>query len=265
MKKDLVDHLESQAIKETKAAEVSRAHRVQLAKRERMVCRVLMEKMAHLAFLESRVAPVRPGCPVLLVLREQRDYPAAQEQKVDLEQRGNLDLEVMSACLGPLDLWVSLVFLVSLVCRESLDLRATEGSEDQLGHREQPASLEAKEREGPSVCLAPRVSVEQRETRASKEKSGQRGALVTPESRDWPAKKAKRVCLVNLGPKDSKESGVTLDTMDPLEILANQETRDHQDCLVLGGLMENEEYPVCRAFRDHQDVMHLTSILLRLC
>lgn len=50
----------------------------------------------------------------------------------------------------------------------------------------------------------------------------------------------------------SKESGVTLDTMDPLEILANQETRDHWGCPVLGGLMENEEYPVCRAFRDQQ-------------
>lgn len=209
MRKDLGDHLESQAIKETKAAKVSRAHRVQLAKRERMVCRVLMEKMAHLAFLESRAALGRLGCLVLLVLREQRDYPAAQEQKEDLEQRGNLDLEVMLACPGPLDLWVSLVFLVSLVCKESLDPRVTEASGDQSGHREQSANLEAKEKEGPSVSQVPRVSVEQRETRASKEKLGQRGALVTPVLRDWPARKVKRVCLVNLDPKDSKESGVT--------------------------------------------------------
>lgn len=53
--------------------------------------------------------------------------------------------------------------------------------------------------------------------------------------------------------------------MDPLEILANQETRDHQGWPVLGGLTESEEYPACQAFRDHQDVMHLTSILLKSC
>lgn len=52
MRRDLRDHLERQETRETRATEVSRAHRVRLAKRERMVCRVLMEKMAHLVFLD---------------------------------------------------------------------------------------------------------------------------------------------------------------------------------------------------------------------
>jgi len=52
VRRDLRDHLERQETRETKAAEVSKAHRVQWAKRERMVCLVLMEKMAHPVFLE---------------------------------------------------------------------------------------------------------------------------------------------------------------------------------------------------------------------
>lgn len=50
----------------------------------------------------------------------------------------------------------------------------------------------------------------------------------------------------------SKESGVTKDTMDPQETLVNPETRDHQDCPVLGDSMESEEFLACQAFRDHQ-------------
>lgn len=45
---------------------------------------------------------------------------------------------------------------------------------------------------------------------------------------------------------------MTLDIMDPLETLVNQETRDHQGCLVLEDSMESEEYLACLAFRDHQ-------------
>lgn len=122
-----------------------------------------------------------------------------------------------------------------------------------------------KEREVLWVFQVPRVLVEPRETRASKGKSGQREMMVTPVLRDWLAKKVKRVCLVNLGPKDSKELGETADTMDPLETLVNLETKDHQDCPVLGDSMASEEYPACQAFRGHQDVMHLTSISLRWC
>lgn len=97
----------------------------------------------------------------------------------------------------------------------------------------------------------PRVSVEPKETRASKEKSGQRETMVTLALRDWLARKVKRVCLVNPGPKDSKELGVIQDTMDLLETLVNLETWDHQDCPVLGDSVESEEYPACQAFRDH--------------
>lgn len=115
------------------------------------------------------------------------------------------------------------------------------------------------------MSQVPRVLVELKETRASKEKSGQRGTLVTLALRDWVARKVKRGCLANLGPKDSKEFGVILDTMDPLETLVNQETRDQQGFRVPGDLTESEEYLACQAFRDHQDVMHLTSILSKWC
>lgn len=63
----------------------------------------------------------------------------------------------------------------------------------------------------------------------------QRETLVTLVLKDWPVRKVKRVCLVNPGLKDSKESGVTLDTMGLLETLVNLETWDHQDFLVLEG------------------------------
>lgn len=50
----------------------------------------------------------------------------------------------------------------------------------------------------------------------------------------------------------SKEYGVILDTMVPLETLVNLETRDHQDYLVHGGWMESVEFLECQAFRVHQ-------------
>lgn len=58
---------------------------------------------------------------------------------------------------------------------------------------------------------------------------------------------------------------MTSDTTVQLETQANQEIRDQQDCLVLGDLMESEEYQACQAFRGHQDVIHLTSILSKWC
>lgn len=265
MRRDLRDHPERQETRETKAAEASRAHTVRLARRERMVCQVLMEKMAHLVFQGSRAALARLGCLVLLVLREQRDCLAAQGQKVELDLRARLDLGVTLACLVPPDLWASLVFLVRVVWKEFLDLRVTEASEERLGHRELSASLELKEREDQSVFQVPRVLAEPWETRASKEKLAQRETMVTPVLRDWLARKVIRVCLVNPGLKDSKELGATPDTTDPRETLVNLETWDHQDCPVLGDSMESEEYPASRAFRAHPDAIHLTSTLSKWC
>lgn len=128
-----------------------------MAKKERMVCRGLMEKMAHLVFLESRAAQARLGCLVLPVLREQRDCLAVLGQREDLELRVSLDLGAMLACLAPPDLWVSLVFLVRLVWKEFLDQRVTEASEEKLGHRALSARLEAKEKEGQLVFQVLRV------------------------------------------------------------------------------------------------------------
>lgn len=141
VKKDHRDHPESQATRETKVAEESRARRVQLARKGKMVCRGLTGKMAHLVFLESRVPPASPVCPVLLVLREQQGCPAVLDPKVDLELREKVDLEVTLVCKVPPDLWVSLVFLVRLVWREYLDLRVTGASGDQSGPREESANL----------------------------------------------------------------------------------------------------------------------------
>lgn len=55
------------------------------------------------------------------------------------------------------------------------------------------------------VFQVPRASVEPRETRASKGNLAQRETLVILVSRDWLARKVKRVCLVSPAPKDSKE------------------------------------------------------------
>lgn len=58
---------------------------------------------------------------------------------------------------------------------------------------------------------------------------------------------------------------MTSDTMVQPETLVNQVRWDQQDCLVPGDSTESEEYPACQAFRDQEDVMHLTSILLKWC
>lgn len=157
MRRDLRDHLERPETRETKAARASRAHRVQSAKRERMACQALMEKMAPLAFLVSRVAPGRLGCPVLLAPRERRDYLEVLVLKADLVTRVRLDPEVVLVCLVLLDLWVSQVSQVSLAWMESLDQRVTEASGEKLGHRERSENLALKEREARLASQALRV------------------------------------------------------------------------------------------------------------
>lgn len=189
----LRDLQEMQEIREILATEVSRALRVLLARRERTAYLVLMEKMARLASRGSRAAQGRLGCLDLLVIREQQVCLEAQEQRVGLELRGNLDLEVMLVRPVPQDLWASLVFLVKLVWRAFLDPRVTEVREAQLGHRESWARLESREREDPWVFQVLRALLEPRATRASKEKSVERATLVTLVSRDWPGRKVKRV------------------------------------------------------------------------
>lgn len=169
------------------------------------------------------------------------------------------------ACLVPPDLWVNLVFPVRVVWKEFLDPRETEVSEEQLGHRELSARLEAMESEDQSVFQVPRDLVEPRETRASKEKSVRRETMATPVLRDWLARMVKRVCLVSPGPKDSKALGATPDTMAPLETPVNLETWAHWDWRVLGDSTESEEFPACRAFRGPPDAIHLTSILSKWC
>lgn len=193
----------------------------------------------------------------------QRDCLVVLGQREDLEIGESLDLEAMLASRVPPDLWASLVFLARLVWKEYLDPRATEAREERSDHRVQSASLETKEREDQWVFQVLKVLAEPKETRASKEKSGRRETLVTPALRDWLVRKVKRVCLVSPAPKDSKESGVILGIMDPLETRVSLETWDRQDCPVLGDSMESEEFPACPAFREQQDAMHPTSILLK--
>lgn len=232
-----------------------------MARRERTAYLVLMEKMALLASRGSRAAQGRLGCLVPLVIRGQQVCLEAQGQKVDLEQRESLDLEVMLARPVHQDLRASLVFLVKLVWRAFLDPRVTEVREDQLGHRESWARLESREREDPWVFQVLRASLEPRATRASKEKLVERATLVTLVLRDWLGRKVKRVCLVNPVPKDSKECGVILDTMAPRETPVNQETRGQPVYRALEDSTGREVYPACQASRDQRAEMRRTSIL----
>lgn len=126
VRRDPRDHLERLGRKEIWVAEVSRAHMEPLARRERTVCLVLMERTALLASLESRVPQGRLGGLVVPVTREQQVCLAAPEPRVDLEARESLVPEAMLECLVPQDLRVSLVFPVKLVWRVFLVLRVTE-------------------------------------------------------------------------------------------------------------------------------------------
>lgn len=136
VRRDPKDRLESQGTKETKVTAGSRDHREQWVKKARMVCRGLMGRTAHLAFLESRALLVRLADLGHLVPMELQGYLGVRAQRVNQVTRERQDLEVTLAWLAPPDHWVSLVFLERLAWTEFLGQRVIEARGELLVQRD---------------------------------------------------------------------------------------------------------------------------------
>lgn len=83
--------------------------------------------------------------------------------------------------------------------------------------------------------------------------------------RDWPVRKVKRVCPVNLDLKDSKESEAIPATTDPPETPVNRESWGRRVYPVRGDSMESGEFPACPAFKEPPAATRPTSTSSKWC